>query len=119
LAPSIQEKLSTRDGPAGIETLAKLADTFPPEKQEEALEKIRGFNQRVQVEIIKRSGGDLSKLEELSELALEGAFYMKLCRGLDECPYLVSLPSELVESIKNAIKNLEKEKSDEGGSLLQ
>ena len=101
LAPSIQEKLSTKDGPAGIETLAKIADTFSPEEQEEVLEKIGGFKQQIQLEMIKRSGGDLSKLEELREQALEGAFDTRLCRGLDDCPFI---PDELIQSIKDAIK---------------
>jgi ParB family chromosome partitioning protein len=105
LAPSIQEKLSTANGPAGIETLAKLADTFPREEQEEVLERIGGFKQQIQLEIIKRSGGDLSKLEELREQAFEGAFNTRLCKGLEDCPFI---PEELIQFVKAAIREFRK-----------
>lgn len=49
LAPSILEKLTTAEGPAGISTLSKLAETFSPEEQEEALEEISGFKQNIQL----------------------------------------------------------------------
>jgi len=101
LAPSIQEKLSTANGPAGIATLAKIADTFSADEQEEVLERIGGFKQQIQLEMIKRSGGDLSKLEKLREMALEGAFDARVCKGLDDCPFI---PKELVSSLKVAIK---------------
>ena len=68
LAPSIQEKLTTSDGPAGIGALSKLADMFSsPEEQERVLEDIGGFKQNIQLEMIKRSGGDLDKLSDLRE----------------------------------------------------
>ena len=81
LAPSIQEKLSTNEGPAGIGALSKLASTFDsPEEQEEALEEIGDFKQTTQLEILKRSEGDLDRLPELKSEALEGAFDVKMCR---------------------------------------
>ncbi len=43
LDPSIQEKLTTKEGPAGIATLAKIAETFEQEDQEEVLDRIGGF----------------------------------------------------------------------------
>ncbi len=79
LAPSIQEKLSTSDGPAGIGTLSKLAKIFPAEEQESVLDKIGGFKQQIQGEILNRSGGDRNKIQELKEQALEGAFDTKTC----------------------------------------
>ena len=101
LAPSIQEKLTTSEGPAGIETLSKLAETFTPDEQEEVLDGIGGFKQQIQLEMIKRSGGDVDKLEELKEQALEGAFDTHLCRSIDKCPFI---PEELIEPVKEAIK---------------
>lgn len=106
LAPSIQEKLTTAEGPAGISTLAKIAETFDREDQEEVLDKIGGFKQQIQLEIIKRSGGDLEKLDELREQALEGAFDTKHCRGLDECQFI---PEELIGPVKEAIKKFEED----------
>lgn len=80
LDPSIQEKITTSEGPAGIATLAKLAETFPQEEQEEVLKEIGGFKQNIQLEIIKRSSGSLEKVRELKEQAMEGAFDTKMCR---------------------------------------
>ena len=79
LAPSVQDKLTTSSGSAGVETLATLADNFAAEDQEYVLGEISGFNQRTQREIIKRSGGDASKIPSLKEQALEGAFYVRMC----------------------------------------
>jgi len=106
LAPSIQRKLTTANGPAGIGTLSKIAETFAPEKQEEVLDRIGEFKQQTQLEIIRRSGGDFSKLEGLKHQALEGDFDVRWCRGLDECPFI---PKELRESVKDAIKRFEEE----------
>jgi len=102
LAPSIQQRISTSDGPAGIETLAKIAETFPPEVQEMVLEKIGGFKQQIQLEMIKRAEGDWSKLSELREQALEGAFDTVICKGLEDCPFI---PKEMVSPVKEAIAN--------------
>ena len=106
LAPSIQERLSTADGPAGIITLSKIAETFTVEQQEDVLDKIGGFKQQIQLEMIKRSGGDLGKLEGLKGQALEGALDVRLCRGLDECPFM---PPELRGLVKSAVKVFEQD----------
>ena len=104
LAPSIQESLSTADGPAGIEALSKIAETFPVEQQEDVLDKIGRFKQQTQLEIIRRSGGDLGKLEGLKHQALEGDFDVRMCKGLDECSFM---PSELRRLVKGAVKDFE------------
>ena len=101
LAPSIQERLSTADGPAGIAALSKIAETFTVEQQEDVLDKIGGFKQQTQLEIIRRSGGDFSKLEGLKHQALEGDFDVRWCRGLNECPFI---PLELLHLVKDAVK---------------
>lgn len=80
LAPSIQEKLSTAEGPAGVGTLSKLAETFPQAQQEQALDEIGGFKQSVQLELLKRSDGNLRKLSGLKDQAMEGAFDVRMCR---------------------------------------
>ena len=80
LAPSIQDKLTTSSGSAGVETLSALADNFAEEDQEYVLGEISGFDQRAQREIIKRSGGDINKIQSLVEQALEGAFKVHMCR---------------------------------------
>ena len=84
LAPSIQDRLTTSSGSAGVETLATLADYFDAEDQEYVLDAIGGFNQRVQREIIKRSDGDASRIPSLVAQALEGAFAVRT-RGEGLC----------------------------------
>ena len=106
LAPSIQEKLTTAEGPAGIGTLSKIAETFSPEEQDEVLDRIGGFKQQIQLEMIKRSEGDVYKLEDLREQAIEGAFDTRLCKGLDDCPFI---PTGLRDSVKDAIKKFKEE----------
>jgi len=106
LAPSIQDKLTTNDGPAGIGALSKLAETFSsPEEQERVLEDVGGFKQSIQLEMIKRSDGDLDKLADLREKALDGAFDTHVCHGLDDCNFI---PDGLKESLKEAIGKFEK-----------
>jgi len=104
LAPSIQDRLSTADGPAGVAALSKIADTFAVDQQEAVLDKIGEFKQQTQLEIIKRSGGDFSKLEGLRHQALEGDFDVHFCKGIDEC---VFMPRELRELVKSAVKAFE------------
>lgn len=106
LVPSIQNKLSTADGPAGVITLSKIAGTFTAEQQEDVLDKIGKFKQQTQLEIIRRSGGDFSKLEGLKHQALEGDFDVHLCRGLNECSFI---PVELRELVKDVVKKFEDE----------
>jgi len=110
LAPSIQGKLTTSEGPAGIGALSKIAETFSsPKDQEEVLAKIGGFKQSVQLEIIKRSDGDLRKIDKLKDEALEGAFDARMCHGIDDCNFI---PERLKEPIKEVIKKSESEKND-------
>lgn len=102
LSPSIQERLSTSDGPAGIATLSKIAEQYNLAQQAEVLDQLSGFNQQTQLEILKRSGGNFEKIEELREQALEGAFQTRLCKGLDECPHI---PDDLLQEVKNMVHN--------------
>lgn len=106
LAPSIQERLTTAEGPAGIGALSKIAEMFSQDEQEEVIDRIGGFKQQIQLEMIKRSGGDIDKLDDLREQALEGAFDTRLCRGLDGCTFI---PHELIIPIKEAIEKYEEQ----------
>jgi ParB family chromosome partitioning protein len=53
LHPSIQEKVSTSEGGAGVGTLSELARRFDPEDQEEVLEEIGGFKQDIQRRMLR------------------------------------------------------------------
>ena len=104
LAPEIQEKLSTSQGPAGVGTLSVLAEMFPSaEDQLKALDYISGFNQKVQLEILKRSKGDISALELNRDLALEGAFEIQRCTGLADCDFI---PNEIRNDVLRMIAEL-------------
>jgi ParB/RepB/Spo0J family partition protein len=101
LAPSVQGLLTTNDGPAGICTLSKLAELFQdPEEQEYVLRQIRGFVQQVQIEILKRSVGNIDKIDELCIQALGGCFNLTICKGLDRCPHI---PQECREDVKRIV----------------
>jgi hypothetical protein len=101
LAPSIQERLTTNDGPAGLCTLSKLAELFQDsEEQEYVLKQIEGFTRQVQIEILKRSNGNIDKIDELRAQALGGCFNLIICKGLERCPYV---PQECLEYVKRII----------------
>lgn len=104
LSPDIQKSITTRDGAAGVGTLSKIAETFRPEEQEEVLKNIGGFKQQIQLDMVRQSGGDIGKLDGLRKAALEGAFRVHMCRGIDECAFI---PEELLGSVKEAIRDLE------------
>jgi ParB family chromosome partitioning protein len=107
LAPSIQDKLTTSEGPAGIGTLSKLAEKFKsPEEQEKVLEAIGGFKQDVQLEIIKQSDGNLDRIPKLKEEALQGAFDTYLCHGIKDCSFIPEMLREpIVQMIEISAKN--------------
>lgn len=81
----IQQRIGTSQGPAGVAALARLAHTFPGEQATEVYEKISGFKQNIQEEILKRSGGDVAKIDDLVNEAMEGAFDKRMCGGRFRC----------------------------------
>jgi ParB/RepB/Spo0J family partition protein len=85
LPDELQQRIGTADGPSGIGTLARLAATFSGDKAVEVYGRISGFTQRIQEEIIKRSDGDLSAIDDLVEEAQEGAFNVRRCGGQYGC----------------------------------
>lgn len=80
LDPQLQERLSTSDGVVGIDAMSKLASAFnSPDDQLQAFNAIKGFTGKMQNEIIKRSDGDISKVPELVEQAMQGEFDVTMC----------------------------------------
>ncbi len=103
LSLTLQEKLTTSEGPAGVGTLSKLAETFSPKEQEVAYQEISGFKQSIQLEILKRSEGDLNQLSGLRNEAMEGAFDTRTCtEGL-----CFLMPENLKEEIKKTLESQE------------
>ena len=79
LPDGLQKKLSTSEGPAGVAVLAKLASTFSGDEALDVYDRLSGFRQSVQEEILKRSGGDISKVDALVDEAVEGVFDIRQC----------------------------------------
>ena len=80
LAPAIQDMAGTSQGAAGVGTLSKLAATFPPEQQEEVLDEIGELKQEQQLEILRRSNGDLDAVREIKEEIIERDLHLRMCR---------------------------------------
>ena len=99
LAPSLQENITTFDGAAGVGTLSMLATTFAPDEQEQVLEAMDGFKQNIQLEILKRSGGDLDRVMDLREEALDGAFDVRIC----DAGLCFKIPEKWKQSIERAL----------------
>ncbi len=100
LPSEIQERLSTMEGPAKIDALYTLTRTFSDREQMgEVYEKISGFTQAIQKEILKRSGGDVSRIPELVEQAMQGAFDVKMCKGLRGKLMCEYIPTELADAV--------------------
>ncbi|HZP93043.1 MAG TPA: ParB/RepB/Spo0J family partition protein [Burkholderiales bacterium] len=85
LPEELQNRLSTSQGSAGVGTLSRLSSTFSGADAVEVFDKISGFKQSIQDEILKRSGGDISAIDDLVDEAQEGAFDMRRCGGAYGC----------------------------------
>ena len=85
LPEELQNRLSTSQGSAGIGALSRLSSTFSGHDAVEAFERISGFRQAIQEEILKRSRGDISAIPDLVEEANDGAFDMRRCGGPYGC----------------------------------
>lgn len=110
LPDSLQERLSTKDGPVGVEALSTLARTFnSPSDAEEAYELVGGFRAGVQAEILKLSEGSLDRLTQLAEDAREGLFNTVTCHdGL--CPLLDDDLKRLIASLTGRGARLTKDR---------
>jgi ParB family chromosome partitioning protein len=108
LPPSIQDKINTSQGPAGVGALARLASIFSGEEAAGVYEKISGFKQNIQEEILKRSGGDAAKIDELVEEAMEGAFDVRRCGGRFKCEVIRDLLGGKLEmrDFENLVKDV-------------
>lgn len=85
LPDAIQTTISTSEGPARVGALSRLAGTFKGDDAIQVFGKIGGFKQTIQEEILKRSGGDVSKIEGLVTDAMSGTFNVRMCGGRFRC----------------------------------
>lgn len=117
LPEELQHSLSTSQGPAGVGTLARLASTFSGDEAIEVFDKVSGFKQSIQEEILKRSGGDISEIDDLVAEAWEGAFDTRHCGGAYRCEIIRDIlegeikQSEFQQIVKEVAENLDSEVS--------
>lgn len=115
LPEELQQRLGTGAGPAGVGTLARLATTFSGDDAIQVYGKISGFTQKIQEEILKRSGGDLASVDDLVSEAQEGAFNVRRCGGPYGCEIIRDiLERELTQSafqqiVRDVANNLDSE----------
>jgi ParB family transcriptional regulator, chromosome partitioning protein len=107
----LQERLGTASGPAGVGTLARLAATFSGQEAVDVYDKVSGFSQRIQEEILKRSGGDVAAIDDLVAEAQEGAFDIRRCGGTYGCDVIreISLDrlkeADFLKLVAEVVKN--------------
>ena len=112
LPEELQRKIGTTEGPGGVSALARLATTFSGDEAIEVYNKISGFTQPIQEEILKRSGGDIDKIEDLVEQAIEGAFDKRFCGGAFRCEIIRDIiegdikQSDFQDVVKEVAHNL-------------
>ncbi len=115
LPEELQNSLSTSQGSAGVGTLSRLASTFSGDSAIEVFDKISGFKQSIQEEILKRSGGNISAIDDLVDEAREGAFDIRRCGGAYGCEIIRDIlegkttQSEFQQLVKQVADNLDSE----------
>lgn len=84
LSYNIKQSLDAREGSLGIEILSKISNMFPDHMDQDIVhENFKGFSQKIQIEMIKRTKGDISNLKDVVNDAQEGLFNIEFCsRGL-------------------------------------
>ncbi len=103
LAHELQEGLAAGEV-KNTEALARLAKKFTnPEKQLEVWKSISGFRQDVQLDVLKGLDPDLSNLEDLRDLAAEGALGVHMIRNCPfDCP---TIPEPLKKQVAEMVEN--------------
>jgi ParB/RepB/Spo0J family partition protein len=113
LPEEIQERVSTSDGPARVESLSLLTRTFSRrEDLVEAYDKTVGFSQEIQKQIVKATGGDISRIDQLVAQAQEGVFDTKFCRSLAGKLMCEYIPEELARSVVDLVEQWKQGRSE-------
>ncbi len=107
LAPQLQERLAAGEV-KGTTALSRLAQKFPdPSEQIEISNKISGFRQDEQIDIIKRVDPDLENLDPLVDQGAAGLFGARIVRNCPfDCP---TIPEELKDQVAQMIKSFKSE----------
>jgi ParB/RepB/Spo0J family partition protein len=104
LAPSLQESLAAGET-KNTQALARLAQTFSDaDEQESVWERISGFRQDIQLDVIGRVDGDLGNLDELVNQATEGSLGYRIVRNCPhDCPTIpAALKPKVAEMLASA-----------------
>lgn len=106
LAAELQEGLAAGEV-KNTEALAQLAKRFPsPEKQMQVWSSISGFRQDVQLDVLRGLESDLGNLEDLRDLAAEGALGVRMIKNCPfDCPTIPDGLKEQVAGLIEAYKN--------------
>ena len=108
LAPALQARVTSAEGTVGVGAMSRLAGSFKPDEQEKVYDQISGLKQSIQEQVIKKSGGDIERITELTEQAIEGAFDTKTCHE--------GLCFDMPEGMKAEVKRI---LADQGGESMQ
>lgn len=107
LPEDLRSQLGTSQGPAGIGVMAQLSRQFSndAEQAREAWGMISEFKGGTAEELLRQSEGDLVRLGELRDLALEGKFNVVRCGAeLSSCPWVLDLPQTNQQAIIEAAR---------------
>lgn len=101
LSPALQDSLAAGET-KNTQALAKLAQKFTDtDEQESVWERISGFRQDIQLDVIGRVENDLGNLEELVNQATEGGLGYRIVRN---CPYdCPTIPAALKTQVASLI----------------
>jgi hypothetical protein len=108
LPEDIRAQLGTGQGPSGVGALAAIARNYggDDEAAREAWDKVRGFTGGVAENILNQSGGDMDRLEELRQRAVDGELHLDRCgSSLRTCPWFVGLPGATQDSISEILSS--------------
>lgn len=111
LSADLQEKLAAGEV-KNTEALARLAHDVPdPDQQLAVWDRIGGFTQDVQQDIIKRVTPDLTNLDDLVDRATEGQFGYATVRNCPfDCP---TIPNQLKQHVAAMVEAAGKEKGEQ------
>jgi ParB family chromosome partitioning protein len=104
LAPALQESLAAGET-KNTQALAKLAQTFTDvDEQESVWERISGFRQDIQLDVIGRVESDLGNLDELVNQATEGGLGYRIVRNCPhDCPTIpIALKAKVAAMLSSA-----------------
>lgn len=119
LPEGIQQRVGTEEGAAGIGTLSKLSRTFSGQEAKQVYNKISGFKQSVQQEILKRSEGNIERIDDLVADAMEGAFDVRRCGGKFRCEIIREIfereldQSDFEDLVQDVALNLNSDRTEE------